>query len=128
MRDLSKLRIIVTGGENDMAGQMPLVCVEAYDPKTNKWSTRPSMQYPRADHSIVAVGIDLLVIGSGRPAQAAPEQNPLVVTMATTADWVAPAEMYDSVKKKWFALPMQEAPFSLGESLKHVGLVTVPRA
>jgi hypothetical protein len=81
--------------------------VEAYDPKTNTWSARPSMQYPRADHSIVAVGIDLLVIGSGRPAQAAPEQNPLVVASATAADWIAPAEMYDSTKKKWFALPMQ---------------------
>ena len=98
---------VVTGGENAMAGQTPLTSVEAYDPKTNTWSARPPMQYPRADHSIVTVGIDLLVLGSGRPAQAAPDQNPLVVLGSTAADWIAPAEMYDSAKKKWFALPMQ---------------------
>ena len=46
-------------------------------------------------------------MGSGRPAQAAPEQNPLVVAACTTADWVAPAEMYDTTKQRWFALPMQ---------------------
>ena len=46
-------------------------------------------------------------MGSGRPAQAAPEQNPLVVAACTTADWVAPAEIFDTMKQKWFALPMQ---------------------
>ena len=42
---------VVTGGENATAGQMPLVSVEAYDPRTKRWcvygSERPSMAVRR---------------------------------------------------------------------------------
>lgn len=91
---------VVCGGEDDGDGQSPLATVEAYDPKKNVWSARPSMRYPRADHAIVAVGRDLLVIGSGRPAQATQDQNPLVVVATTAADWVAPAELYDGCDRE----------------------------
>jgi hypothetical protein len=41
---------------------------------------------------------------------------------------VAPVELYDGTRKRWYALPMVEIPLALGTCLKHVGLVTVPRS
>lgn len=52
-------RVIVIGGISQDATSS----TEIYDPRTNSWSFGPSLPMPIYDHSAVANGSDLIIIG-----------------------------------------------------------------
>src|SRR6266566_627696 len=89
---LTSSKVFVVGGEGRLgSGNIPVACVELYDPKKDAWSLGADLALARVDHTATLLrNGDVIVVGDGLPG-------------------TFPAEIYDPVANRWSnaSQPMQ---------------------
>lgn len=86
-------RVIITGGYTDPSETASLSTTEIYDPKTNAWSSGPTMNHARGGHAAVSLASGALVVAGGESTGAVERLD------AAAGAWIDVGVMADAREK-----------------------------
>ena len=104
--------ILYVAGGMKLSGALDTV--EAFDPKTNQWTTKASMPTPRFQHGAAVVSGSLFVFGGVNGLALVPT---VAVYDPATNSWTTLSSPLLTVRKQLMVVPINTAVFAMGGDL-----------